>query len=178
MTAPERTETKGPALVLVGPPGAGKSSVGRLVADRLGLPFRDTDDDIAAAAGQSIPELFFTEGEEGFRAREEVAVAAALAGHPGVLALGGGAVLSARTRELLRGRRVVFLSVRVAEALHRLGLARDRPVLALSPQATLRSLLADRLPRYREVATTEVDTSDRPPDAVAQAVLDWWEVDR
>lgn len=161
----------GPLLVLVGPPGAGKSTVGALVADRLGVGFRDTDADVEAAAGTSIADVFFDRGEEGFRALERVAVQAALAEHAGVLSLGGGAVLDPRSRDLLAGRRVVFLAVGLSDALRRVGLSAARPVLALNPRAQLQQLLAARLPLYRAVATDEVSTDGRSPEEVAADVL-------
>jgi shikimate kinase len=154
-------------LVLVGPPGAGKTTVGRLVAERRGVPFRDTDADIEAAAGKSIAEIFYDDGEPAFRELEERAVAAALREHTGVLSLGGGAVLSTESRRLLREPRVVFLNVRLGDAAQRVGFSRDRPVLALNPRATLAALLAERLPLYREVADVEIDTSGRTPDQIA-----------
>jgi shikimate kinase len=157
-------------IVLVGPPGSGKTTVGQLLAHRLGLPFRDTDADIEAAAGKSISEIFFDDGEEHFRALERDAVARALAEHEGVLSLGGGAVLAAQTRELLRGRRVVFLSVGLGDAAKRVGLARDRPVLALNPRASLHKLMEERLPLYREVCGVEVGTDGRTADEVADEV--------
>lgn len=160
-----------PFLVLVGPPGAGKTTVGRLLAERLGLPFRDTDADIAATAGKSIPEIFFDEGEEHFRALEREAVARALAEHDGVLCLGGGSVLSAETRALLKGHRVVLLVVGLSDAAKRVGLARDRPVLALNPRATLHTLLEERMPFYLEVATQRIDTDGKTPQDVVDEVL-------
>jgi shikimate kinase len=158
-------------IVLVGPPGSGKTTVGQLLAHRLGLPFRDTDADIEADAGKSISEIFFDDGEERFRALERDAVARALAEHEGVLSLGGGAVLAAQTRELLRGRRVVFLSVGLGDAAKRVGLARDRPVLALNPRASLHKLMEERLPLYREVSEVEVGTDGRTADEVADEVV-------
>lgn len=157
-----------PRAVLVGPPGAGKSTVGRLLAESLGVAFRDTDADIEHAAGKTISEIFFDDGEEHFRELERRAVAVALAEHKGVLSLGGGAVLSQETRELLRGHHVIFLSVGLADAARRVGLSRDRPVLALNPRATLHTLLEQRLPLYHEVASVEVVTDGRAPEDVAR----------
>jgi shikimate kinase len=166
----------GPVLVLVGPPSSGKTTVGTTVAARLGLGFRDTDADVEALAGRSVADLFVEEGEEHFRALEEQAVAGALATHDGVLALGGGAVLSPATRELLVGHgraggTVAWLDVDLTSAVHRVGLARDRPVLGLNPRAMLRSLLAARAPLYAEVATVTVPTGGREPEDVVADVL-------
>lgn len=160
-----------PVVVLVGPPGAGKSTVGRIVADRLGLPFRDTDADIETAQGKSIADIFVDEGEELFRGLERVAVAVAMAEHSGVLALGGGAVLDEQTRTLLEGCCVVYLSVGLADAVRRVGLARDRPVLSLNPRAALHQLLEARRPLYEAVAVATVTTDKRDPDEVAEEVL-------
>lgn len=150
-----------PLLVLVGPPGAGKSTAGRLLSDRLGVQFRDTDRDIEQEAGKRIAEIFIDDGEEHFRALEVAAVEAALAEHDGVLSLGGGAVLAPVTRERLKGHRVVMLDVDLAAASGRVGLNRDRPVIALNPRATLKRLLDERMPLYLEVATQVVPTSGR-----------------
>jgi shikimate kinase len=157
--------------VLVGPPGAGKTTVGRLVAARLGLPFRDTDDDIVSATGKTIPELFFDDGEEAFRALESDAVRRALGEHAGVLSLGGGAVLDPGTRALLLGHRVVFLAVGLAAATKRVGMSAARPVLALNPRAQLQLLLEARLPLYREVASLEVATDGKPPEQIVEEIL-------
>ena len=160
-----------PLLVLVGPPGAGKTTVGRLLARRLDRPFRDTDADVEQTAGKPIAEIFYDDGEPRFRDLERAAVAAALAGHPGVLSLGGGAVLAPETRALLRGHDVVLLEVGLSAAATRVGLSRDRPVLALNPRAQLRTLLEQRMPLYREVATRTVATDGRTPEQVADAVV-------
>lgn len=160
-----------PRAVIVGPPGSGKSTVGALLADKLGVSFRDTDADIVVMAGKPIPEIFVDDGEERFRAFERAAVAEALSGHDGVLALGGGAILATETRELLTGHTVVFLTVDLGEAVKRVGIDHGRPLLAINPRATLRHLLAQRRPYYEEVATHTVDTTDRTPAAVATEIL-------
>lgn len=157
-------------LVLIGPPGAGKTTVGTILATRRGVPFRDTDADIEETAGKSISEIFFDDGEEHFRALEAAAVAKALAEHDGVLSLGGGAILAEGTRTLLHGHQVVFLNVGLSAAAQRVGLNRDRPVLALNPRASLRTLLEARLPLYREVASVEILTDGKTPAQVADEV--------
>ena len=161
-----------PAVVVVGPPGAGKTTVGELLAEALGVPFRDVDADIEAVAGKPIPEIFVDDGEEHFRALERGAVAAALADFDGVLALGGGAVLAPQTRAALRGHRVVYLSVELADAIARVGLGAGRPLLAINPRATMRYLLDQRRPLYEEVATVTVKTDGRTPQDVAAEALE------
>ncbi|MCS7481433.1 shikimate kinase [Umezawaea endophytica] len=162
-----------PAYVVLGPPGAGKTTIGQMLAERLGLPFRDVDEDIVASAGKPISDIFTSDGEPVFRAMEEQAVADGLKTHEGVLALGGGAVLSAATRERLAGHTVVFLNVGMAEGVRRTGLSSARPLLTgINPRATFKALLDARLPLYREVATIEVVTDHLNPDQVVDAVLD------
>jgi shikimate kinase len=153
-----------PCVVVAGPPGSGKSTVGPLLAERLGVAFRDSDDDIVAAAGRSITDIFTTDGEPAFRELEERVIADALTTHDGVLSVGGGAVLAPATRERLRGHPVVFLDVGFAAGVQRVGLSTARPLLAgVNPRATYRTLLEARLPLYRKVATIEVRTDDRTP---------------
>jgi len=161
-----------PSVVLVGPPGAGKSSVGGILAEMLRLPFRDVDEDIVAVQQRSISDIFTTDGEERFRELEREAVARALAEHGGVLALGGGAVLDPSIRDLLRGHRVVFLSVSMPQGVQRTGMAANRPLLVgVNPRATFKALLDARLPLYREIATLEVDTDAVDVRQVATSII-------
>ncbi|MCP9208024.1 shikimate kinase [Streptomyces sp. NEAU-Y11] len=162
----------GPAVVLVGPMGVGKTTVGRVLADRLGTTFRDTDADIVATSGKEIAEIFIDEGEPHFRELERQAVRTAVAGHTGVLALGGGAVMDEGTRGLLSGLPVVFLEMGVAEAVRRTGLDAPRPLLAVNPRQRWRELMEQRRPLYTEVARAVVATEGRTPEDVADAVLD------
>jgi len=160
----------GPRIVLVGPMGAGKSTVAALLAEQWGLPVRDTDTDIEAAEGRSISDIFVDDGEDHFRALEAAAVAEALAGHDGVLALGGGAVLDPRTRDLLAGHRVVFLRVGLSDAVKRVGLGVGRPLLLGNVRARIKALLDERTPVYESVATHVVETDGRTPEEVAHEV--------
>ena len=162
-----------PTLVLVGPPGAGKSTVGKVLARRLGVSFTDVDALIVQRAGKSIADMFLDDGEDAFRALEREVVVDALGGTDGVLALGGGSVLAPETRVLLRGHRVVHLSVGLADGLRRTGMSTARPLLAgVNPRSTFKALLDARVPLYREVATVEVDTVRRSANQVARAVLE------
>jgi shikimate kinase len=162
----------GPLVVLVGPMGVGKSTVGQQLAERLGAAYRDTDDDIVAEQGRAIADIFVEEGEPAFRAIEKRAVHRALAEHDGVLALGGGSILDADTRALLTGLRVVYLSMDVEEAVKRTGLNAARPLLAVNPRKQWRELMEARRHLYEEVATVVVPTDGRTPEEVTQAALD------
>ncbi|MEX0168017.1 shikimate kinase [Streptomyces sp. LMG1-1-1.1] len=163
--------TGGPLVVLVGPMGSGKSTVGALLAAKLGAPYRDTDADIVAAEGREISDIFVEDGEEHFRALERAAVATAVAEHEGVLALGGGAILDDGTRALLAGRPVAYLSMDVDEAVRRVGLNTARPLLAVNPRRQWREQMDARRHLYTEVARAVVATDDRTPEEVADAVL-------
>ncbi len=162
----------GPRIVLVGPMGVGKSTVGALLAELLGTGYRDTDADIVAAQGREISDIFVQDGEPYFRELERRAVRAALAGHEGVLALGGGAILDEGTRALLAAHPVVYLSMDVEEAVRRTGLNAARPLLAVNPRKQWRELMDARRHLYEEVARAVVATDGRTPEEVARAVLD------
>jgi shikimate kinase len=162
-----------PAVVLIGPPGSGKSSVGAAIARSTGLLFRDTDTDIERRAGRSIPDIFLTDGEPHFRDLERAAVLEALAEHTGVLALGGGAILAGETRARLLGHSVVFLNLSMPVGIKRTGLAVNRPLLAgVNPRATYRALLEARLGHYRETARFEVQTDDLSVADVARTIIE------
>lgn len=163
----------GPSVVLVGPPGSGKTTVGKVLARRLDVAFTDIDVLLVERAGKSIADMFTEDGEDVFRALERVVVAEALVDTDGVLALGGGSVLAPTTRERLLRHRVVYLSVGLADGIRRTGMSTARPLLAgINPRATFKALLDARAPLYREVATVEIDTSGRSVNQVARATLD------
>ena len=147
-------------LVLVGPMGAGKSSIGRYLARGFGLQFVDLDREIERRTGASVRMIFDCEGEAGFRVRERTALADVLAGSGRVLATGGGSVLDDRNRSLMRERGyVVYLMVSVAGQLQRLGRDRSRPLLAgADREEVLQRLAGERGALYREVADLEFDT--------------------
>ena len=159
-----------PVAIFVGPPGAGKTTVGQAVAQLLGVPFADSDALIEVRAGKPIPEIFFDDGEDAFRALERATIAAALNDFDGVLALGGGAIMHEGTRDLLVGRPVVYLSVELSDAVKRVGLGAGRPLLAVNPRATLKYLLDQRKPLYASVATHTVPTGGREVEEIAAEV--------
>lgn len=152
--------------------GAGKTTVAGLLAERWGVTVRDTDQDVEAAEGRSISDLFVDEGEDYFRAKERDAVATALATHDGVLALGGGAVLDETTRADLAEHRVVYLKVGLSEAVKRVGLGVSRPLLLGNVRARIKALLDERAPIYESVAGIAVDTDGRTPEDVVAEIVE------
>ena len=156
-------------VVLVGPPGAGKSSVGRLLASRLGVAFADTDDLVARAAGKPIGDIFVEDGELVFRELERAAVARGLdAVEPdgGVLALGSGAVLDLDVRRMIGTRTVVYLEVGFATVAKRTGMDRPRVVVPGNPRGQLRAMLEERRPVYSTLASVTVPTDGMAPEEV------------
>lgn len=164
-----------PQVVLIGPPGAGKTSVGQALAQLLGTSFRDTDADVAEQAGMSVSDIFVNEGEPAFREREAAAVASALGEASGVVSLGGGAPVAQATQDLLRtvashGTTVVFLDVSLAEAVPRVGLDRTRPLLLGNPRQQWTALMNARRPIYEALATTRELTDGRSPEQIASSI--------
>jgi len=159
-------------VVLVGPPGAGKTTVGAELARRLGVELLDTDEDVERREGRSISDIFIEDGEPHFRALEHAAVVRALGEHDGVVALGGGAVEHPDTRAALLSAPVVFLDVSMAKALPRVGLSGARPLLVESPRARWKALMDARRPLYAEVAGLVVNTDTEPVVRLATLIAE------
>jgi shikimate kinase len=157
-------------VILIGPPGAGKTTVGTRLAARLGVSFTDTDATVEAVAGKPVSEIFIDDGEPAFRELERAAVAAAIAGQDGVVGLGGGAVLDPATQRELSGRPVVYLSASFAELAKRVGMDRPRPLLIGNPRAQLKALLDQRLPIYQGLAWLTVATDGKGPEELADQI--------
>lgn len=175
MTAQPRDAETGngsfPPIVLIGPPGAGKTTVGTMLAARLRVGFTDTDAIIEAAAGKPVSDIFVQDGEAEFRRLERAAVAVALAGGDGVVGLGGGAVMDPQTQAMLGGQRVVYLETGFGELAKRVGLDRPRPLLiGTNPRAQLKTLLEVRLPVYDKLAWITVGTDGREPGEIAAEI--------
>jgi shikimate kinase len=158
------------SVVLVGAPGSGKSTVGAMLASRLGVPFSDVDAVIVERAGRSIGEIFADDGEAAFRALEEQ-ITGELLGLPGVLALGGGAVLSPATRAALRGHWVVWLRIGLSQSVKRVGIDTARPLLLGNVRGRMLKLLNERAALYTEVATEVVDTDHTTPAEVVEMIM-------
>jgi shikimate kinase len=160
-----------PRAVLIGPPGSGKSTIGRRLAKELGASWHDTDEAIAAAAGTSISDIFVDHGEAQFRDLERVEFAASLS-RDGVVSLGGGAPMDPATQAALAGHTVVFLDVGIADAARRVGFDASRPLLMMNPRATWTRLMGERRATYERLATHRVDTAGRKPAAVVAEIVE------
>lgn len=161
-------------LILVGPMGAGKSTIGRLLAKELRLPFKDSDKEIEQRAGADIPWIFDVEGEQGFREREQAVIEELCDFNGMVLATGGGAVMRSENRlALRRGGQVVYLHASVEQQVDRTSRDRNRPLLrSADPAKVLAELFAVRDPLYREIADVVIETDERPPRLVVQQILE------
>lgn len=161
-------------LILVGPMGAGKSTIGRLLAKELRMPFKDSDKEIEQRTGADIPWIFDVEGEQGFREREQAIIAELCDLDGVVLATGGGAVLREANRVSLKGGgQVIYLFTSIEQQLGRTSRDRNRPLLQTSnPEQVLVDLMSVRDPLYREIADLIIETDERPPRIVVQEILE------
>jgi len=161
----------GPCVVLIGPPGSGKTTVGRALARLLGVELRDTDQAIEAQQGLSISDIFLDEGEPRFRELERAEAVSSLVAHYGVVSLGGGAVMDPMTAAALAGHTVVFLDVGIADAARRVGFNNSRPLLAVNPRAQWTRMMDLRRPTYERLATFSVQTAGRSPQDIAIEIV-------
>lgn len=162
-----------PAAILIGPPGAGKSSVGKSLAQKLHLDFHDTDHLIEESVGVSVSEIFLDKGEAFFREKEKEIVTSEIQNFSGVLSLGGGSVMDPLTAEILTnsGHPIIFLDVSLSRAAPRIGFNRDRPLLVGNPRAKWQELMNIRRPIYEKLATITVSTDSSTPSQVAQEIV-------
>ena len=159
--------------ILIGPPGSGKSSVGKALSRELSTSFADTDELIVEREGKSIPEIFAESGETGFRAIEKEVVLHALISNYGVLALGGGSILIAEVREAISASKaqVIFLHIGISNVLSRIGAKGDRPLVSADPEAQWRKIFEEREHIYADLATVEIATDNKKPYEVARELV-------
>ena len=165
-------------MVVIGPPGSGKSTIGRRLARALGVAWHDTDTAVETLAGQAISDIFVDHGEARFRDLERAEVARSLAEEEGVVSLGGGAPMDPATQAALAGHTVVFLDVGIADAARRIGFDASRPLLMVNPRASWTKMMNERRPTYERLATVRVDTAGRKPAAVVEEIMDFLEARR
>jgi shikimate kinase len=161
-------------IVLIGPPGAGKSSVGKALAKELSLPFIDSDSEIEKAAGKKISEIFVEDGEPHFRAMEVDKVKQLLRDFTGVISLGGGAPINKEISDILEtvDYPVIFIDVSIAQAAIRIGFNKDRPLLLINPRQQWINLMSQRRPVYEKLATDTVSSDSKKPHEVAKIILE------
>ena len=161
-----------PPIILIGPPGAGKSSVGKALAKKLSLNFLDSDKVVEEKSGKSIPEIFITDGEPAFREMERAAVIDLIENQDGVIALGGGSVMDFEvSKRLLPMANVVFLDVSISNAAPRVGFNRDRPLLLGNPRQQWIALMEKRRSTYEALAKARVSTDNKKPVEVVEEIV-------
>jgi len=162
----------GPKLILIGPPGAGKSSIGRQLSKVLEVPFRDTDVLVEEKAGKKISDIFVDDGESAFRKIEREVVLKEISTGNGVLALGGGSVLDEEVAEKLESMKsnVIYLEVSISNAAPRVGFNKDRPLLAVNPRQQWLNLMEKRKPIYERLCGVKVSTDNKKPNEVVAEI--------
>jgi len=161
-----------PPIILIGPPGAGKTSVGKALAKKLSLNFLDSDKVVEEKSGKSISEIFITDGEPAFREMERAAVIDLIENQDGVIALGGGSVMDLEvSKRLLPMANVVFLDVSISNAAPRVGFNRDRPLLLGNPRQQWITLMEKRRSTYEALAKARVSTDNKKPVEVVEEIV-------
>lgn len=163
-----------PRVILIGPMGSGKTTIGQLIASKLGIPFRDTDHVIEEKSGKSVSDIFLEDGEDAFRILEKKVLREELLTDDTVLALGGGAPISVDAQSALRAiaSPVVYLDISLATVAPRIGFNRDRPLLLHNPRGQWQTLMEARRPIYESIADTVIDVNDRTESEILDLILD------
>jgi len=160
-------------IVLIGPPGSGKSSVGKALSRKLSRPWIDTDTEVESRAGKKISEIFLEDGEATFRSLERDVVDQVMGSEAAIVSLGGGSVLNeASQKRITTAKEVVFLDVSISNAAPRVGFNKDRPLLAINPRQQWLQLMEKRRPIYESLATITVSTDNKKPDQVADEIIE------
>jgi shikimate kinase len=160
-------------IVLIGPPGSGKSSVGKALSRKLSRPWIDTDTEVESRAGKRISEIFLEDGEATFRALERDVVDQVMGSEAAIVSLGGGSVLNESSQKrITTAKEVVFLDVSISNAAPRVGFNKDRPLLAINPRQQWLQLMEKRRPIYESLATITVSTDNKKPDQVADEIIE------
>ena len=159
-------------VVLIGPPGAGKSTIGKALAKEIATEFIDSDSEIERITGKKISDIFVEEGEAVFRKTEVEVVTALLDGFEGVIALGGGAPINTQIQEALTGvdYPVIFIDVSISQAANRIGFNKDRPLLLINPRQQWMNLMSERRPIYEKLASQTVNSGSQKPHEVAKLI--------
>jgi|UniRef100_UPI00404B428D shikimate kinase len=159
-------------VVLIGPPGAGKTTIGKALAKEIATEFIDSDSEIERITGKKISDIFVEEGEAVFRKTEVEIVTALLDGFEGVIALGGGAPINTQIQEALTGVEypVIFIDVSISQAANRIGFNKDRPLLLINPRQQWMNLMSERRPIYEKLASQTVNSDSQKPHEVAKLI--------